>query len=355
MAEKESNKQTQRLFYLDFLRAIAIVAVLILHFSADPVDRYGKISNTDWIAASIYNGLTRFCVPMFILLSGSLLLSPTKETSIKELFNKRLPKLVIPLVVWSIIYLFFQNYIHHTLSTITIPSALKAFYMGPLVFHFWFLYVMIVVYLLYPVINLFIKSATQSQVLYFLVLWFITNCIFGVIETAFEMPIGFDLNFFTGYSGYFVLGYYLTNYSFSAKALNCFYTGGAIAFIISVSGIILLYTCHFSHASGVVESDFSPEIPFAIAGLFLCIKNYPFNEKQQWWKKSVNQLSKESYGIYIVHVLIMRMLFDKSVLGIQFPGMNMAIIIPLQALATLVTSYGLVKVIRQIPLLKATV
>lgn len=355
MAEKESNKQTTRLFYLDFLRAIAIVAVLILHFSADPVDHYGKISNSDWIAACIYNGLTRFCVPMFILLSGSLLLSPAKETNIKELFSKRLPKLVVPLVVWSIIYLFFQNYIHHTLDTITLSGVLKAFYMGPLVFHFWFLYVMIVIYLLYPIINIFIKSATESQVMYFLALWFITNCIFGVIETAFEMPIGFDLNFFTGYSGYFVLGYYLKNYAFSRKALTWFYLSGMLAFIVSVSGIISLYTSHNSHASSIVESDFTPEIPFAIAGLFLFIRNYPFSEKPHLWKKIVSELSRESYGIYIVHVIVMRVLFDSSMLNIQLADMSLWIIIPLKAILTLMLSYGLVKLIKWVPLLKATV
>ena len=93
-----------RVFYFDFLRALAIIAVVFIHFSADVAGQYRKIATPDWLSAAFYNGLTRGCVPLFVMLSGALLLNPDKTVSIKEVFSKRLPKLVIPLVVWSIIY-----------------------------------------------------------------------------------------------------------------------------------------------------------------------------------------------------------------------------------------------------------
>ena len=355
MAEQGSIKPGTRFFYLDVLRALAIVAVVFLHNSDDAVEHYGKISSADWLSASVYNGLTRFCVPMFIVISGSLLLNPAKETNIRELFTKRLPKLVIPLVAWSIIYVIFQNYTKHIFSAYSLPALLKAFYEGPLIFHFWFLYLMIGIYLLSPVINLFIKSATEAQVLYFLVIWFVTNCVFGVVQLAFEMPGGIELFFFTGYVGYFVLGYYLRQFEFTKKALRLLYALSTAAFVISVAGIVLMYTYHFKHAGDLVEDDFTPEIPFTVAGLFLFFKNREFSEKPRWWRKTISEISGESYGIYIVHVLIMRVFFDSSILNVQFPGLAIWGLVPLKSVIILLLSYGLVKVIKLVPFLRATV
>lgn len=116
--------------------------------------------------------------------------------------------------------------------------ALKIFYQVPLVFHFWFLYMMIGIYVVDPILNTFIRTATKSQVQYFIAVWFITNCICGIIGIAAGLNIAIELNFFTGYVGYFVLGYYINNYTFPAPQLKLIYLGCLAAFIVSISGII---------------------------------------------------------------------------------------------------------------------
>ena len=206
MAEKGPVQPQNRFYYFDFLRALAIFAVIILHSSADEAGQYGKIPATDWLSASFYNGLTRCCVPMFVLLSGALLLRPDRDVTISELFRKRLPKLVIPLIVWSIIYEAFQFYADKGYGTFNLLTALKTFYQGPLVFHFWFLYMMIGIYLVYPIVNTFIRAATKSQVQYFIAVWFVTNCVCGIIAIATGLNIAVELNFFTGYIGVFCAG-----------------------------------------------------------------------------------------------------------------------------------------------------
>jgi surface polysaccharide O-acyltransferase-like enzyme len=355
MANLKQTRLKTHFFYLDVLRALAIFAVLILHLSADPASAYGKLPALSWLSSALYNGLTRFCVPMFVLISGSLLLNPARDASIKELFSKRLPKLLIPLVVWSIIYVLFQNYGNHSFSSFSFVNTLKAFYQGPLVFHFWFLYMMIGIYLIYPVINAFIKGATESQVLYFIAIWFMVNCILGMIETLFETAAGLELYSFTGYIGYFVLGYYLQNHIFTKQQLKLAGFAGTLAFMVSVSGVILLQTCHIKHYAELIESDFTPEIPFALAGIFLFFKSYNFSEKPTWFKGIAAEISRESYGIYIVHVLFMRLLFDKAWLNISFKNYSLLWVIPVQAIAVLILSNALTKLIRMVPFLRLTV
>ncbi|MCO5947493.1 acyltransferase [Mucilaginibacter flavidus] len=355
MADKSPEKPKNRFYYIDFLRALAIFAVIILHNSADAAGQYGKIPETDWLSAAFYNGLTRCCVPMFVLLSGALLLKPDRDVTIKELFRKRLPKLVIPLVVWSIIYEAFQFYTDKGYGTFNLLSALKTFYQGPLVFHFWFLYMMIGIYLVYPIINTFIRAATKSQVQYFIAVWFITNCVCGIIGIATGLSIAVELNFFTGYIGYFVLGYYINNYIFTAPQLKLIYAGCAFAFVVSISGIILLQTFRDKGFNEIIESDFTPDIPFALAGVFLLIKNRTFNLNPTWWQKLVTEISAESYGIYIVHVLFLRLLFDKIYLNLAFKNQSLLWIVPVKSIAVLGLSYGLTKLIRLVPWLRMTV
>jgi surface polysaccharide O-acyltransferase-like enzyme len=343
-------------FYADILRVVAIYAVIVLHNATTFAGEFGQISLSNWMFAAGYYGLCRFCVPMFVLLSGSLLLRPDKDVTVKELFTKRLPKLVIPLIAWSVFYILFDHFFDKDIPTSGFLYTIKAFYSGPLVFHFWFLYMMIGVYLAYPVINVFIRSASATQIQYFIAVWFVANSIIGTAEIAFEKPFGVELNYFTGYVGYFVLGYYLKTFPFSKKALRLFYALGIIAFIILTCSIIVMTEYHIPRTDDIMESDFTPELPFAVAGLFLYLKNRTFNFgiKPNWWQTIVTSISTQSYGIYIVHVLIMQLLFDKAFLYTQFGTLNLLIAIPLKALITLCLSYGLVRLLKLIPVLKYT-
>src|SRR6476619_5061675 len=108
-----STKPPQRVFYADMLRAISILAVIILHNAADYDDQLGDIPMSHWWSGVVWDGLVRFCVPMFVVLSGVFLLKAGKEVTYKEVFFKRLPKILIPLVFWSIVYVLYQNYSDH--------------------------------------------------------------------------------------------------------------------------------------------------------------------------------------------------------------------------------------------------
>lgn len=355
MADLNHDKSDNRYYYFDFLRALAIFAVIILHNSADQVGQYGKLSNTDWLSAAFYNGLTRFCVPMFVLLSGALLLNPAKEITVKELFTKRLPRLVIPLLVWSVFYEIFQYSTDKGYGQFHFLAALKTFYLGPLVFHFWFLYMLIGIYLIYPVLNAFVRAASRSLVFYFIVLWFITNCVFGMIGIIYGLSVGVELNGFTGYLGYFMLGYYLQHFGFSKQQLYIIYGLTILSLFASIAAAILLHTQGVKSALEIIECDFTPDIPFTLAGLFLLLKNHAFTPKQTWFKSIISQLGRESYGIYIVHVLWMRLLFDKLYLGLGFGNQSLFWVIPFKAIVVLALSYALTKLIRLVPGLRATV
>jgi surface polysaccharide O-acyltransferase-like enzyme len=348
-----------RVFFAEILRALAIFAVIILHNSADYGEQYGQIPMSHWWSGTIWDGLVRFCVPMFVMLSGAFLLKPEKEVSIKEVFVKRLPKILIPLVFWSIVYVLYAAYnSEERIGGINVKEQLKTFIEGPVIYHFWFLYMMIGIYLLYPIINLFITSAKKVHIEYFLIVWFFANSIFGTIETLFDLSIGIDLSFFIGYAGYFVLGYYLYTYTFTKRQLNIAYLLGLFGFLLSTLFPYICIVLNFKERASLIESDFTIDIVLVEIALFLWFKNRTYNEEStSFGKKAISEISKESFGIYLVHVLLMEMLFEGDLA--VFPKFaetvstwHPAWAIPVKALLILVLSYGVIKLIRQVPFLR---
>ncbi len=347
-----------RIFYADVLRVIAIIAVIILHNASDYVPEYGKIPLSYWWAGAIYNGLARFCVPMFVILSGAFLLKKNKEVTIQEVFSKRIPKILIPLIFWSIVYVVYENsMMEDGWKNFHLWDTLSTFYQGPVIYHFWFLYMLIGVYLIYPILNVFISAAKEIHIRYFLIMWIITNTFFGLIETMYGLSIGIELNSFTGYAGYFLLGYYLTNFTFTTKQLNVFYFLAVLSLIFSTIMPYLLIKCQVAHASEITESDFTPDIILAVMGLYLWMKNRSFRAVPSSLSyKIIGLISMESFGIYLIHVLIMEYAFtDDKPYSEFFSNLHPVWGIPLKAGVILVTSFLIVRAIRYIPVLKKVI
>ena len=293
--------------------------------------------------------MVRSCVPLFVVLSGALLLNPAKDVSFKELFGKRLTRLLIPLIIWGVIYILFDNYELNSLGTLTFWGVLKEFYTGPVSYHFWFLYMMVGLYLAYPIINLFIKGAKEIHIRYFIIIWFIANSVLGTINAIFSTHTALDLSFFLGYSGYFVLGYYLQNFSFSKAILNRLYLLGIAGLIISAV-IPLLYSFK-GHFMEIIENNFTPELPFVVTGLFLYVKNHLNADTAKYGsiKKIITSISKESYGIYIIHVFILDGVLTTKWPALYLNGLNIIYSIPIQLIITLAISYVVIRIIRLIP------
>jgi surface polysaccharide O-acyltransferase-like enzyme len=350
-----SIKTQPRFFYADMLRAISIIAVIILHSASDYDDQLGDIPMSHWWSGVVWDGLVRFCVPMFVVLSGAFLLKAGKGVTFKEVFFKRLPKILIPLVFWSVVYVLFKNYSDNkSITEINVKVQLKTFFEGPVYYHLWFLYMFAGIYLLYPIINFFITAAKEIHIRYFLIIWFITNSVFGILVILFDLNIGIDLNFFTGYSGYFVLGYYLVNYTFTPKQLRVIYWLGITGFLISSLVAYICIKLNFEDRAGLIESDFTPDIVLSVIGLFLWIKNRVYkNDDTGILHTAIHEISKESMGIYLVHVLVMETIFssDRSYFK-AFNDWHPSWGILVQSLIVLFISFWIIKLIKLIPYLK---
>ena len=295
------KQQENKLFWADELRVFATYSVMVIHASAGLL--YQPMFGMVWWTGNILDGATRFCVPAFLMLTGALLLP--KDSTLSEFIKRRFTRILIPFLFWSAVYIIYHLTQLEPLGSFgTVKWLYKQILRGAS-FHLWYIYMIIGIYLFIPIIGKWARQATEKEVLYFLSIWIVTLCINQPALTAY-IP-GFGLLYFSGYLGYVVLGYYLTDPRFEwHKKIARF----SWLFVISGIAITILGTYYLSYLTKTVRVDFYSyiilNVMLAVTGIFLLFKN----RKNTTFKTHplIAFLSKYSFGIYLVHVLVLTLL-----------------------------------------------
>lgn len=153
--------------YFDWLRIIAALSVIFMHTAAGPL-RAGI--NTSWHLLNVCTSLAFTAVPLFFMMSGYLLMTSRKTADISVLLRHRLPRLVVPLAGWTVVAVLWQLFLAHTLTPGAIRVQLVAALNGPVMVHFWYLYTLIALYVLSPILYGGIRTLGKSGRVYLFVL-----------------------------------------------------------------------------------------------------------------------------------------------------------------------------------------
>ncbi|MRR44859.1 acyltransferase, partial [Bacillus anthracis] len=168
-------------------------------------------------------------------------------------------------------------------------------------------------------------------------------------------PINFNIELFyvTNYVGYFLLGYYLSNFDISKKWRNISYIGGFVGFI-STFFITYFYTVK---ANGQLEQFwygyFAPGVVLMAIGLFIFFK-YAFQKSERELPLLFRFINQASLGIYILHFFLLN-----NLLYMVFPKVNnhvhAILAIPINVTITIVLSMVITLVLQRIPVVKKLV
>ena len=334
-----------RLFWIDFIRAVAIINVVLLHSAAFYLYQYKTIPLSYWMIANIYDSYARIGVPLFFMISGYLLIN--KEEEWRTFFQKRIKKIVIPLVVWSIFFISWRHFYEHNFH-----FSLKEFskiVIQPVFFHLWFMYAILGLYFTIPILKLL--RSHHKIIIYYLVLWYIAVAYKPIFEPSqkIEGIIIYDLSLFSGFAGYLLLGYYVGQQKIKPAILW-------FIFLLSTS-ITIIGTFILSHLKGSFVGFFynynSATVIPASYSAFLLLKNYSsYIEKRHISTLIIQELAKCSLGIYLIHVVFLILLNNGS-FGFQLNGLTWHPIIgiPLTAFITLILSYPTIRLIKAIPII----
>ena len=143
--EQNGLEQNKKLAIpVDLIRTLAIGLVVLLHASNEALQA-SSVSMPYWWTALVYKSLALSCVPLFVMLSGALLLQPAKlNEPIRVFLKKRLTRIGLAFVFWSMVYLawgFFVYKVPVTLDNI-VQGIVKDLFTGAW-YQFWFIYLII--------------------------------------------------------------------------------------------------------------------------------------------------------------------------------------------------------------------
>ena len=333
--------------WLDNLRVIATISVVLLHVAAPLLYRYTNFDGSNWLTANFYDSLVRFCVPVFVMITGALLLK--KEYRLADYLKKRVARIIYPFLFWITIYsihaiIILKNALQLPFLDILTISSSKFGYKTT--YHFWYIYMIIGIYLVIPLISRWIRNVKEKEILYFLTLWFLVVTLTHPILNDYLPTI--NLKYFGGFIGYLVLGYYLSIKNFD-KIKNI----KIVSFAIFAFGVFLTafgtYFLSFYNRQFTADlyTYFSPNVIIAASGLFLFIKHINItNNKLLSIHKRIN---KHSFGIYFVHVMV---LFWLNRYGLNGSSFSPIIGIPLTTVVCLVISSSLIFLLKKLGLAK---
>lgn len=351
--------------WVDLLRIVSCFLVLICH-ACDPFVGLFDGSRS-FVTGVFWGSLVRSCVPLFVMMSG-ILLFPI-NTDLTSFYTKRIKRVVIPLIFWSIaLPLAFYAYLHlksgsgnvlidmenHSFEATVVKIFTAVFNFNHDTTPLWYIYMLIGIYLIIPIFGVWLQQASQKDIKLFLKLWGVSLFIpyvkilaplAGYLGNWGNMGVWGVSNwnefgtfyYFSGFMGYIVLAYYLMKFPLNwswkktwAVAIPTFVVG----YLITLSSFLIIqqyfpgevatlelvwYFCNINVAM----------MTFAVFIVFQKIKIRP--------TKGLKQVAGATFGIYLCHFIFVQMFIDTflpqalptsiKILGIAILGFGLSYVV----------------------------
>lgn len=318
-----------RLFHYDYLRFFAVLCIIGIH-SSDIVMQTDGEFNLQWWTGLLIQIVVRIGLPIFFMISGALLLSG-KEESLSNFYLRRFSKIAIPLLVYSLIYLFVFNFKWTILHPMNFISAVKYILAGPVYYHLWFVYSLLGLYTIAPFIKVMVKNMSDKMLFHFGV---IILFLFGLKTylPVFGFGIGINNWVFESWIFYFILGYILSR--IDIKNITKFIHVSAL---ISLGFSILVLRYYPPLHANIF--DLSPTMILITSSVFLLFENNKnkFNNSSKFFS-FILTTSKYSYSIYLIHALTLSYFVHEKI-GISGIWINPIVGVVSTVLLTFFISY----------------
>jgi surface polysaccharide O-acyltransferase-like enzyme len=345
---KKNIPDESRVLWINNAKTFSAFIVIFLHISGEIVFHVPDINGFQWWVGNIFDSLARWCIPVFVMLSGILLLDVNKDESIWVFYKKRISRILIPIIFWTIFFLIYQYYqTYFTNGThLSIRSLLDSMVSGIPYFHMWYLYMIIGLYLFAPFLRKIVKHSSNNEPIFFCILSFAFSmaCTYYLMyRSNINIPATFKFVF---YVPYFLAGYLINKTKFNPPVW-------ILCAILLLSIILTGAGYHATRAAGSNNSYFYEYlsvtvVPMSLSLLFL-LKKF---KKPLISSNVSNQLALLSFGIYLIHPAILSAL---PFFGVRLLTYNPLFALPFFAILIFILALISSFIISKIPLLRKVI
>ena len=319
------NNGNGRIAYIDYLRVVACFLVMLVHASENFYGTDNSVglasncsmllneSNRFWVA--FYDGfVARTCVPLFMIASAFLLVPMKPETGMGSFYKKRFARILPPWIFFSLLYCLLPL----LWGGMSIEQSLADLKHLPFNFpsmagHLWFMYPLVSLYLIIPVVSPWLEKASAKEELIFLGIFGLSTFIPWIHRFLYPeiwgecFWNGFTMLWYcSGYLGYLVMAHYIRvhlDWSRRRRAITgalCFLAGSAFtgwAFWHAGTPGILIETPKLEWAWEFCM----PNVVIAAFGAFLLFSCIERKESPAF----ISGLSRLTFGMYLMHMFFL--------------------------------------------------
>lgn len=351
-SQPKSVKKQVRQYDLDFLRVCAIIAVIIVHCIALSTNPAFQTSNPrSWFSAIAIDSFIRWCVPVFVMISGAFAINSDSYKYPRVFFKKRFLRLLPALIIWPVIYeVWMAIVLHHSIDWV---ALIRGYALGSPIAgsQLYFVFLIAGLYLFTPFISAYVHLATRKQ------LWVTTISIMTATTSWYTISTlvwGYEptLNLITQglpYIGYFLLGYlmkdvYVKNWLIPVAV---FILGGiAIDITLTFTQRTFLYNFFFAYPT-VLVMIVSPAAFLSGRLLYKKITSLLRAERLVKLNRGIVLLSGSAFGVYLTHLIVLDILSRTLNLNKAF-FVDSIILIP----CVIIASWSLTLVLLRVPYLR---
>ncbi len=351
--ENVQSKPSERYFSIDLIRTLAIVMVVLVHSSGFPYRIQGEITSTvvlDWFTADVSAAIGFLGVPLFVMLSGAMLLEPAKaDEPLGVYFRKRFDRIAFPMMFWTVVYFAWDYFIHgKPLTLYSVSQGLSSGSYG----HLWFLYLLLGLYLLTPVLRVLIKHIDRKRFTFLLSVWFVGTISTPAIHTFTSLSYNPLTFLFLDWLGYFLLGIFLLYTKVRSWILYAALTLGLLGAILGEWFLTAMYGEQYA---GFFHGYLSFNMIIASAALFMILLAIPKEKIESRYpivNRVIHWIGQNTLPIYLVHVIVLETL-QFGLLGFTLIDKNNLIVeIPLATFVAFSLSVAIIYPLKKIPYVK---
>lgn len=280
------------------------------------------------------------------MITGATLIDYRERYDTKTFFKKRLLKVIIPLIIWSIIY-FIINFFKgkFSINDLSFKFVFEYFFLVKTNPIFWFFVVINGIYLAIPVISLIPQESRRKAFLYIIIITFVFNQFLPNLLYHLNLNYNYDLKFPLTYSGwisFIFIGYYIDKYEIVKKHRVIIYVLGIIGFLTMVVPTIFI-SYHKNESCSWFDEYYDAPCVLYSASVFLFFKS-KINNNQIVTKimPFFNFVAPTTLGIYVLHIAIRD--FLRYFYTYSYFGMNLVL-----TLSILTICFIVVKIVQKIP------
>ncbi len=332
------HEHKQDLFWLNDMRFLAAIAIIVVHISQPYCNQESTEYPPSWWIANLYLSASMWGVPVFVMISGALLLSPEREyPSLTGFYKRRLNRLFLPIFFWTLVYLVLLYLKNRSLE---LPTSADYFTIsivkGHPYYHMWYLYMVWGLYLFTPFLRKIVKSSTRMELLVLSIMLMLLSIVATYFTDAHNQA--FFLLMFPFFLGYYLAGYLISITDFYLSVPKFFLLLATLIGIIIIGERLL--PGHFMYNFSITMITFSMLLMFLVKNNH---KRIPFSHKLR------KKLASFSLGAYLIHPAVLAVIRKFDYFGFPMEK-HLYLSIPLLVVIVTLVSLAIAYTLSKLPL-----